>query len=64
MDDKKGLTKEYIKSKNSVYGLLKKLNTFDGIKILLPFMEALYAEAIDLMYNLEITKPQNRTLSI
>ena len=62
MDDKESLTKEYIESKNDVYGLLKKLNGFDGIKILLSFMETLYAEAINLMYNLETKKPQNRTL--
>ena len=64
MDDKETLVKKLTESKQEVYELVKKINTFDGIKILLSFMESLHDELIQEVYQLETKNLQNNTLHL
>jgi|SRR3989338_1422180 len=64
MDDKETLVKKLTESKQEVFELVKKINTFDGIKILLSFMESLHDELIQEAYQLETRNLQNNVLHL
>ena len=64
MNDKESLINEYTKLQKDIDELLKKINAYDGIKILLSFMEALDAESVKHQYNLEINNLHNSAIHL
>ena len=64
MDDKHTLSKKYDESKKEICDLLKKVNAFDCVKILLSFKEALDGELVKESFQLETRKLHQNPLHL